>query len=119
MTKIVSSETLNKLAKRDFNTEETLLLIMTPLSVFFNWNVGLIFGYNNKALALHVSGSKFTGWVMIILHWDDTYEYILLNSDESIRLHAIDIYFNELQYRLDCDINGSDEDAKQFNFSLN
>ena len=119
MTNIVSSETLNKLAKRDFNTEETLLLLMVPLSIFFNWNVGLIFGYNSKALCLHVSGNKFSGWCVVIMHQDRTFEYILLNPDESTKLHAIDVYPNELQYRIDCDINGSDEDAKHFNFSLN
>jgi hypothetical protein len=103
-TKLISSETLNKLSKRAFNTEETLMLLMTPLEVFWSWGVALMFGYNDKALALHVSGYKFKGWVVVVLNWDDTYEYYLLNPDESIKLHAIDIYFNELQYRIDCDV---------------
>ena len=106
--KVISSETLDKLARREFNPEETLMLLMTPLEVFWSWGVALMFGYNNKALALHVSGYKFKGWIVVILNWDDTYEYYLLNPDESIKLHAIDVYFNELQYRLDCDIETLD-----------
>jgi hypothetical protein len=118
MTNIISSETLDKLARRDFNTEETLMLLMTPIDVFYKWNVGIMFGYNHKALAFHVN-ARFTGYVVVVLNWDDTYEYYLLNPDESVKLHAIDVYFNELQDRIDADINDSDNEVHRFDFSLN
>ena len=112
---------MNKLAKRDFNTDETVTLLMTPLDVFWSWGVGLMFGFNGKALALHVSGYLFKGWVVVVLNWDDTYSYYLLNPDESIKKEAHDVYFNELQYRIDADVE-TDENAsgtESFGFSLN
>ena len=118
MTNIVSSETLDKLARRDFNTEETLMLLMTPMDVFWSWHVSIMFGYNNKAFGMYVN-AKFKGYVVVVLHWDDTYEYYLLNPDESVKLHAIDVYFNELQDRIDADINDPENEVHRFDFSLN
>jgi hypothetical protein len=110
MTNIrISFETLAKLVQREFNTEETLYVLNNPQKVFWSWGVSKIFNFDSKALLLYVQGHHHKGWVVIILAWNDTYSYYLLNYDESIKLEVHNVYFDCLQEALDKHIEFIDE----------
>ena len=72
------------------------------------WNHQISYYRKSKtegdALALWVNGHHHTGWVVIVLAWNDTYTYYLVNKDFSIKKKVQEVYFDELQYKIDKDI---------------
>jgi len=105
MTNIrISFETVNKLAQREFNTEETLIVLNNPREVFWSWGVSKVFNFHSKALLLYVQGHHHKGWVVIALAWNDTYSYYLLNHDETIKSEKHEVYFDQLQDLIDKDV---------------
>lgn len=110
MTNIrISFEILAKLTQREFNVEDTLLVLNNPFQVFWSWGVSKVFNFQSKALLLFVQGHHHKGWVVITLAWNDTYSYYLLNKDESIKLERHEVYFDVLQDMIDKDVEFIDD----------
>lgn len=104
MTKIVKNPKYEKLVQREFNPAETLKVLQTPIEVFWCWGTEKVVNYNNQGLILLVDAHHHKGVVFIRLSWDDTYSYFLLNADLSVKLERHQVYFDELQEKLDKDI---------------
>jgi hypothetical protein len=76
-----------------------------PINIYWSWGVEKIVNYYDQGLILLVNKHHHhQGVVFIRLSWDDTYSYFLLNPDLSVKKEAHNIYFDELQKRLDKDI---------------
>jgi len=97
-------ENIEELVQREFNVDETLLLLQQKPNVFWSWGVEKVLKVKDKGLFLMVNGHHHKGWVFIILAWNDTYSYYLLESEKNIKKEVHNVYFDELQYRLDKDI---------------
>lgn len=110
MTNIVKNEKYEKLVQRDFNPAETLKVLKSPnQQIYWSWGVERVVNYNNQGLILLVNGHHHRGVVFIRLSWDDTYSYFLLNTDLSIKKEVHNIYFDELQQRVDKDVEYIDK----------
>lgn len=98
-------EFLDTVIEREFIVSETeYLLKHTNQVVWMTWGVTKISYYASKALALWVNGNHHVGWVVITLAWNDTYTYYLLNQDYTVKKKVETVYFDELQHRIDLDI---------------
>ncbi|MGQ2984875.1 hypothetical protein [Flavobacterium sp.] len=100
---------LDTVVERQFDVSETEhLLKATNINVWYSWGVEKISYYRKKdsgdALALWVTGHHHTGCLIITLGWNDTYTYYLLNQDNTVKKKVTDVYFDELQHRIDLDI---------------
>lgn len=97
-------ENIEELVQREFNVDETLQLLKQNQNVFWSWGVEKVLRVKNKGLFLLVNGHHHKGWVFIVLAWNDTYSYYLIEDKKVIKKEVHDIYFDELQNRLDKDI---------------
>lgn len=97
-------DNIEELIQREFNVDETLQLLQLNQNIFWSWGVEKVLRVKNKGLFLLVNGHHHKGWVFIILAWNDTYSYYLLEGDKTINKEVHDVYFDELQDRLDKDI---------------
>lgn len=100
---------LDTVVERNFVLSETeFLLRHTNINVWHSWGVEKISYYRKEnagdALALWVNGHHHKGWLVITLAWNDTYTYYLLNKDFSIKKKVDSVYFDELQSKIDLDI---------------
>ena len=105
---------LDTVVERNFVLSETeFLLKHTNVSVWHSWGVEKISYYRKKdaggALALLVNGHHHKGWLVITLAWNDTYTYYLLKNDYSIKKKVEHVYFDELQSKIDLDIEYIDK----------
>lgn len=101
-------ENIEELIQREFNVDETLQLLQLNPNVFWSWGVEKVLRVKDKGLFLLVNGHHHKGWVFIVLAWNDTYSYYLLEGKTIIK-EAHDVYFDELQHRLDKDIEYIEE----------
>lgn len=111
MTKLVKNfEIFDKLTQRDFNVEETIELLMrfNP-TVFYSWGVERITNFKNKGLLLKVNAHHHKERVFIILAWNDTYSFYLMDSENKVIKESHEVYFDELQYKIDQTIEYIDE----------
>ncbi|GHA43530.1 hypothetical protein GCM10007103_25850 [Salinimicrobium marinum] len=92
---------LQTLTEREFNTNETLQLLKASGPVFWSWGVSEIINYNNEGLLLRVKGHHHSGWVFIILQWNDTYRVHYLNQRYNVKDSASEIYFDMLVNEID------------------
>lgn len=97
-------ENIEELVQREFNVDETVQLLKLNPNVFWSWGVEKTLNFKKKGLMLLVNGHHHKGWVLIVLAWNDTYSYYLIEDGKSIKKEAHDVYFDELQNRLDKDI---------------
>lgn len=104
---------LDTVLEREFNVSETeYLLRQTNQVIWMTWGVTKISYYASKALAIWVNGNHHVGYVAVTLAWNDTYTYYLLNQDYTVKKKATNVYFDELQNRIDIDI----EFLSEYNF---
>lgn len=111
MTKLVKNfKTYDKLSQRDFNVAETIDLLMrfNP-TVFYSWGVERITNFKDKGLLLKVNAHHHKETVYIILAWNDTYSFYLLDSEDKVIKESHIVYFDELQYKIDQVIEYIDE----------
>lgn len=101
MTKIVKNELYETLVQREFNTAETLQVITHNKTVYWSWGVEKVVNYYDKALLLIVNGHHHQGFLVITLAWNDTYSFHLINDNGTIKESVTDVYFDELQERID------------------
>jgi hypothetical protein len=101
MTKIIKNELYETLAQREFNPSETLKVIQYNKTVYWSWGVERKVNYYDKALLLIVNGHHHKGLLVITLAWNDTYSFHLINDDGTLKETVIEVYFDELQERID------------------
>jgi hypothetical protein len=101
MTKIINNELIDTLVQRDFNPAETLQVIQHNKSVYWSWGVESKVNYYDKALLLIVNGHHHKGLLVITLAWNDTYSFHLINKDDTVKESIHEVYFDELQERID------------------
>jgi len=105
MTKIEFFNKFKSFFEREFDVNETLNLIQrTNTNVYWSWGVDNIHHFPNKGLLIRVNGHHHKGYVLITLAWNDTYSYRLFNNDWTVKKEAKDVYFDELQHRIDLDV---------------
>ena len=105
MTKIEFLDKFKQYFEREFDINETLHLIQhTNRNVYWSWGVDNIHHFPNKGLLIRVNGHHHTGYVLITLAWNDTYTYRLFNDDFTVKKEVTEVYFDELQHRIDLDI---------------
>lgn len=108
MTKIIKNPLYESLAQREFNTAETVQVIQHIKPIYWSWGVEKLVNYYDKALLLIVNGHHHQGLMVITLAWNDTYSYHLINDDGTVKKTVTDVYFDELQERIDRDIERLD-----------
>jgi RecB family endonuclease NucS len=101
MTKIIKNDLYESLAQREFNPAETLQVIQHNRSIYWSWGVEKKVNYNDKALLLIVNGHHHKGLLVITLAFNDTYSFHLINDDGTIKESIHEVYFDELQERID------------------
>lgn len=102
MTKL--NKIFETLTQRDFDVNETLQVVKSPINIYWSWGVEKVVNYYDKGLILIVNGHHHKGIVFIRLSWNDTYSYYLLNDDGTIKVEKNEVYFDQLQELLDIDI---------------
>ncbi|RZJ67679.1 MAG: hypothetical protein EOO50_05195 [Flavobacterium sp.] len=114
MTKLNKNfDNIETLCQRDFDVQDTLnLLIMTNGSIYMSWGVERKISYKGKGLLLYVNGHLHTGWVLVVLAWNDTYSFYLLEGTKEIKHEEHELYFDVIQQRLDIAI----EKQSNYNF---
>ena len=101
---------LDTVKQREFDVAETeRLLTLTNINVWYSWGVSKIAYYNSSTLSLFVNANHHQGWVVVTLSFMDLYSYYLLNKDFTIKKEVHEVYFDELQTRIDKDIEFIDD----------
>ena len=96
---------MNQVKQRRFDTKETLTLLSKyNAQVFWSWGVSKIEHLADEGLAIWVNGHHHIGWVVIVLGWDDTYTYYLVDQQYAPVKRYDGVYFDELQSRIDKDV---------------
>jgi hypothetical protein len=91
------------LSRREFDLLETLVVLRTPIDVYWSWGVEKLVNYYNKGLILLVNGFDHQGVVFIALAFNDTYSYYIIDG-KTIKKEVHDVYFDQLQELIDKDI---------------
>ncbi|WNM18629.1 hypothetical protein [Flavobacterium capsici] len=100
MTKIIKNPLYESLVQREFNPAETLQVIQHNKPVYWSWGVEKLVNYYDKGLILIVNGHHHKGVLLITLAWNDTYSFHLI-KDGKLKETVTDVYFDELQERID------------------
>ena len=98
------NEVYERLAQREFDLNETLQVLKSPIDIYWSWGVERLVNYYDKGLIMVVNGHHHQGVVYIVLAWNDTYSYYLLNLNLTVKKEQHDVYFDQLQNLLDKDI---------------
>jgi hypothetical protein len=89
------------LVQREFNPNKTLQILQHNKQIYWSWGVEKLVNYYDKALLLIVNGHYHKGVLVITLAWNDTYSFHLINDSGTIKKTVTDVYFDELQKRID------------------
>ena len=97
---------LIELAKtvRTQNCNETLQVVSHNRIVFYSWGATAFKNYQNKILRFKVNGHHHKGHVYIVVNGSDLYDVYLTTTRGNIVKEMKDIYFDELQTRIDNEI---------------
>lgn len=101
MTNIRKNELYEALVEREFNPAETLKVIQHNKTVYWSWGIEKLVNYFDKGLILFVNGHHHIGVLLITLAWNDTYSFHLINENGTIKESIHELYFDELQERID------------------
>lgn len=99
-------EKLTEFLEREFDPAETLFVLKCPINIYYSWGVEkktAILNQNGSeaALMLKVNGHHWKDFVLITLAWNDTFTVRLLTADYSVHKTIEDIYFDQLQFVID------------------
>lgn len=94
---------LTELAKtvRTQDCNETLQVVSHNKIVFYSWGATAFKNYQNKILRFKVNGHHHKGHVYIVVNGSDLYDVYLTTTRGNIVKEMKDIYFDELQTRID------------------
>ena len=90
--------------ERDFDPSETLQWLKANRIMFFSWGCNDLRNFDNKALAIKVSGHHHKGQILITLGWNDTYTLRLINTTGKVVGTFTEIYCDELANFIDVKI---------------
>lgn len=94
-------EKLKDYLQREFNFKETMLVLQTPINIYWCWGVEKLIGIDEVGLILKVNGYLWKHYVLISLHWSDTYIVTLLDAEFNPTKSVEGIYFDMLQDTVD------------------
>lgn len=96
-------DNMDSLCCREFNVNETLLLLHHPTPTkFWSWGVERKINYLDKGLLLYVNANRHTGWLLISLSFKDLYDVHLFELGKKELKHSItDLYFDQLLDAID------------------
>lgn len=97
-------EKFKKLLQREFNYEETLKVLKSPIQIYWTWGVERIIPVDETGLILKVNGHHHKDFVLITLGWNDTYTISLLDGEFNVLKSITDIYWDVLQFTVDREI---------------
>ena len=97
-------EKFKKPLQREFNYEETLKVLKSPIQIYWTWGVERIIPVDETGLILKVNGHHHKDFVLITLGWNDTYTISLLDGEFNVLKSITDIYWDVLQFTVDREI---------------
>jgi len=86
---------------RTQNCNETLQVVSHDKVVFYSWGAHAFTNFANKVLRFKVNGHHHKGHVYIVVNGSDLYDVYLTTTRGNIVKEMKDIYFDELQTRID------------------
>lgn len=86
---------------RTQNCNETLSVLAHNKMVFYSWGAHAFKNYQNKILRFKVNGHHHKGHVYVVVNGADLYDVYLTTTKGTIVRKMEDIYFDELQSRVD------------------
>jgi hypothetical protein len=97
---------INEIAVKSRNQDcgQTLKVIQHDRVKFWSWGANAFKNYKNRVLRFTVSGHIHKGHVYIAVNGSDLYDVYLTTSHGNIKKTLNDIYFEDLQDRLDVEI---------------
>ena len=98
-----TNKTIKSLYKREFNPQETMVVLRhrSTIAKFWCWGATGFTNYENKALCFKVSANHHKGYVCISLNWDDTYVIDLISTKGVIKKTINEVYFDMLVDTID------------------
>ena len=103
---------IQELLQREFDLNETLMVLKSPINIYWTWGVEKMYNVKNQGLILKVNGHHWKNFVLVTLAWNDTYAVTLLDEDFNISKTITEVYFDKLQNIIDTEI----EYIKEYNF---
>jgi hypothetical protein len=85
-----------KMGERNFNTQETLMVLRHNRNIFWSWGVSKMVNLQNKGLILKVSGHHHKGWVLVTLGWEDLYKVHIVSNSGKVLYKYEGIFFDDL-----------------------
>lgn len=85
----------------DVNVKEIIQIITSNMPVYYSWGTRGLVNLNGKGLRIRVSGLKHKGYVYIVVNGKDLYDVYLTTLQNNIKEVLNDVYFDELQIRMD------------------
>ena len=83
------------------NCKETLNVISHNKVTFWSWGAHAFKNYQNKILRFKVNGHHHKGHVYVAVNGSDLYDVYLTTTRGNIVKEMKDIYFDEIQDRID------------------
>jgi len=103
------SDKMTELLQREFDLNETLMVLKSPINIYWTWGVEKIYNVKNQGLILKVNGHHWKNFVLITLAWNDTYTISLLDEELNPTKTITEIYFDMLQNTIDREIEFIEE----------
>lgn len=79
-----------------FDVNETLKVLTHNRPIFWSWGVSSLTNISNKGLLFMVRGRYFTGKILIVLEFDDTYTVHLFDKNRGHLQQFDQVYFDDL-----------------------
>ena len=103
------SDKMTELLQREFDLNETLMVLKSPINIYWTWGVEKIYNVKNQGLILKVNGHHWKNFLLITLSWNDTYTVSLLDEELNPTKTITEIYFDMLQNTIDREIEFIEE----------
>ena len=103
------SDKMTELLQREFDLNETLMVLKSPINIYWTWGVEKIYNVKNQGLILKVNGHHWKKFVLVTLAWNDTYTISLLDEELNPTKTITEIYFDMLQNTIDREIEFIEE----------
>lgn len=92
---------IKSLIARDWDPNETMKWLTADRMMYWSWGVAKVVNFENKALVLQVSGMKHTGFVVITLNWNDTFQVNIMDKKGVILDTFKEVYVDVLAVTID------------------
>jgi hypothetical protein len=103
------SDKMTELLQREFDLNETLMVLKSPINIYWTWGVEKIYNVKNQGLILKVNSHHWKNFVLVTLAWNDTYTVSLLDEELNPTKTITEIYFDMLQNTIDREIEFIEE----------